>query len=880
MILRDCEVQINDNKLVEATFALQGLTCANCVHTINTVIVSGLPGVDVRSVRVALFPTPRLQLRFDENQISVNDIIAAIEECGFSAEQTSRSNNNKHATRFLNVEEAGHESAISLLMAIEGMLTAESMQTGPLIKITFDETLTGVRSIVNKLIERLGQNINVEDLTPYSISVAAAQKATADELKFWRNGTLFSLAFAIPTFLITMVFSRTSLALHSIAFVNVTWEEFLAWILTTPVQFGSGFVFFRDSFYNLRNGVLGMAFLISVGTSAAYFYSVFAVLYNAIKDPSPPERIKQVFEVSALLISFVYLGIYFEVLTKRRTSAAVSALLKLSPASATLLENVPSDGEIRFREKAISIALLQREDVVLVRPGEKIPADGIVISGESSCDESMLTGESIPVPKRKDDSVIGATINLDGIIRVLVTNAGESSVLSRILQLVEDAQMSNAPIQGFADWISGYFVRVVLAVAALTWIVWASLLFSGAIVRKDEGTPAVGPGGFAMLAAVSVLVIACPCALGLATPTAIMVGTGVGARNGILVKGGAAFEAAAHVLTIIFDKTGTLTVGKPSVTDFLIVGCDETPEIQRHLLSLAASAERNSEHPLANGIVEFAQSLGVAEEDLNEAINFRVVPGEGISCNVGPHRVSVGNRRALEREEVDLHDTTNAMLQDIEARGRTAVILSIDGKTEAVIGLLDPPKDDAEHTIASLKEIGIRVFMLTGDNKKTATVVARQIGIPEEHVFAEVLPNEKADVVAHLQETTKKAVAMVGDGVNDSPALARADVGIAVGAGADVAIEAADIVLINSKLIDVMIAIDLARKVFKRIKMNFFWALGYNSMGIPIAAGVLYPVTGVLLPPWAAAIAMALSSVSVVLSSLILNLYLPQPKQA
>mmetsp|Transcript_1416 Transcript_1416/g.1920 ORF Transcript_1416/g.1920 Transcript_1416/m.1920 type:complete len:676 (-) Transcript_1416:2228-4255(-) len=556
------------------------------------------------------------------------------------------------------------------------------------------------------------------------------------------------------------------------------------------------------------------------------------------------------------------------------------------------------DGTTRQEERKIPIALVQRGDILLVKPGEKVPTDGIVAVGTSTIDESMLTGESVPVHKEEGSKVIGATINLDGSLQIEVTHIGEDTALAQIVRLVEDAQTSKPPIQAFADKISSIFVPFVLSASLVTFVIWIVLLeldIADMGKYRDEG---LGNVSFALLFGISVLVIACPCALGLATPTAVMVGTGVGAKNGILIKGGEPLEAANGINAVVFDKTGTLTMGQPTVGDVLLLSAElqhigdmppsakdgSTTQVNQRVMQnvfyLAASAENGSEHPLAKGIMQKAKEYGIgnAEDDVRRlaaVADFSNEIGKGIKCTVDGMTVNIGNRKCIEANSISARPGTFDAMEFLENKGQTAVVLCVNGKTEAVIGLIDKAKDDAATTVHVLENIfKIKVYMLTGDNRTTARSIASSIGINPSRVIADVLPGEKADCIAKLQGDGLR-VAMIGDGVNDSPALAKADVGIAIGAGTDVAIESAQVVLMNSKLSDVIVTFDLSRTIFKRIRLNFLWALGYNTLGIPIAAGALFPLTKVVVPPYVAAFAMALSSISVVSSSLLLNLYKP-----
>jgi Cu+-exporting ATPase len=564
--------------------------------------------------------------------------------------------------------------------------------------------------------------------------------------------------------------------------------------------------------------------LIAVGTSAAYFFSVYSVLFNP--------GIGQYFEVSVILITLVLMGKLLEAIAKGKTSEAIKKLMQLEAKTATVIRN--------GKEMQIKVDEVVLGDIIIVKPGEKIPVDGIITEGNSSVDESMITGESIPVEKHKGDLVIGATINKHGSFKFKAEKIGANTTLSQIIKLIEEAQGKKAPIQRFADTISAYFVPIVILLAFITFVSWYLL---------GEGI------AFALITAVAVLVIACPCALGLATPTSIMVGTGKGAKLGILIKGGDALEVAGKIKYVIFDKTGTITKGKPEVTN--IIAEDEIK-----FLKLAASIEKSSEHPLAEAIVNKA----IQEKlKLTSCKDFKAIPGFGIVANLGKIRYSLGNSKFMTQQKINI-EKYKSKIQELEEQGKTVIILA-DRKVQGIIAVADTIKESSREAVQKLKNMKIFVYMITGDNERTAKAIAKQAGI--NHVFAEVLPEDKAKHVKSLQKKGK--VAMVGDGINDSVALAQADIGIAMGSGTDVAMEIGNIVLMKNDLLDVPKAIKLSKATMSKIKQGMFWALIYNILGIPVAAGLLYPFTGWLLSPIIAGGAMALSSVSVVTNALLLK---------
>ncbi|MEW5896819.1 MAG: heavy metal translocating P-type ATPase [Nanoarchaeota archaeon] len=642
-----------------------------------------------------------------------------------------------------------------------------------------------------------------------------------------RNLLIFSLVFSIPAFLIGMVLMWLG--------IEIPYQNYILLALAGPVQFIAGYGIYKSAFGALKNKTANMDTLIAIGTSAAFFYSTYVTFFDPMGE--------QYFEAAAVLISFVILGRYLEAIAKGKTSEAIKKLMNLSPKIATVIR--------RGKELKIKIDEVVAGDLVIVKPGEKIPVDGIIMEGESAVDESMLTGESMPVEKKKGDNVIGATINKHGSFKFKATKVGANTTLSQIIKLIEDAQGRKAPIQRFADKISAYFVPAVVLIALLSFVVWYF------IIGKEFS--------FALIIAVSVLVIACPCALGLATPTAIMVGTGKGAEKGILIKGGDALETAHRLSAVVFDKTGTLTQGKPEVTDIIP---SHNPITEEELLQLAASLEQSSEHPLAQAIVGKAKEKNLKLEAIK---NFKAIPGQGVEGTYKGKKIVVCKPEYIKknvRKNFSL-SSWDAKISELEENGKTVVVIAWNNEICGFLAIADTPRKDSVMAVKALQKNKIFVYMLTGDNKRTAQAIAKQLGI--NHVIAEVLPQDKAEKVKELQKQGRRKVAMVGDGINDAPALAQADIGIAIGSGTDVAMETGNIVLMNNNTFDVVRAIKLSRITIKKIKQNMFWALFYNSLGIPIAAGLLYPFTGWLLSPIIAGGAMALSSVSVVANTLLMK---------
>jgi Cu+-exporting ATPase len=682
-------------------------------------------------------------------------------------------------------------------------------------------------------VEYSGSQVSVQDMTAKvkQLGYAATPK---EEEKEAGNHRMLEIKRQRTKFFISAILSFPLLW----AMVgHFTWTSFI-WVpdlfmdpwfqlaLATPVQFWVGMPFYTGAYKALRNKSANMDVLVALGTSAAYFYSIYLTIeWFSAADHHMPGLY---FETSAILITLIILGKLFEALAKGRTSEAIKTLMSLQAKTA----NVVRDGN----EVTVPVEEVVAGDIVLVKPGEKIPVDGVVIDGLSSVDESMLTGESIPVEKKAGDGVTGATMNKNGSLRVEATKVGKETALAQIIKVVEEAQGSKAPIQRVADRISGIFVPIVVGIAIVTFVVWFF---------------AVNPGDFAdaLEKAIAVLVIACPCALGLATPTSIMAGSGRAAEFGILFKGGEHLETTHRIDVIILDKTGTITKGKPDLTDVVTEGWDEV-----EFLQLVGAAEKNSEHPLAEAIVKGIQEKGI---ELPASEQFEAIPGFGIRSVVNEKELLVGTRKLLSKYNI-VFDQALPTMEDKEASGKTAMLVAIDGIYAGMVAVADTVKETSQEAVSRLKQMGIQVVMITGDNQRTAEAIAKEVGI--DHVLAEILPEGKAEEVRKLQAQGKK-VAMVGDGINDAPALATADIGMAVGTGTDVAMEAADVTLMRGDLNSIPDAIYMSRKTMTNIKQNLFWALAYNSLGIPIAA------IG-LLAPWLAGAAMALSSVSVVINAL------------
>ena len=692
------------------------------------------------------------------------------------------------------------------------------------LNVSYDSSKIALNDIINA-IQKAGYGAQQKTLDEQ------AQKQNLATLKL-RKRFLFSLIFTVPLLYISMG-SMIGLPLPKFLSLEQNPLNFalIQLLLTLPVV-GVGYRFYSVGFKALFRRQPNMDSLIAIGTSSAFLYGVFSVIMIILGKHENAHNLY--FESAAVILTLITLGKYLETVSKGKTSEAIKKLMGLSPKQATIM--------VDEKEVVVDIDQVKVGQTIVVKPGERLPVDGIVTKGHTAIDESMLTGESIPVEKSKGDTVIGASINTSGRIEYQATKVGKDTVLAQIIRLVEEAQGSKAPIAKLADKISGIFVPVVMALAIISGLAWG-------IYEKDFV--------FALTIFISVLVIACPCALGLATPTAIMVGTGKGAELGILIKSAESLEIAHHIDTIVFDKTGTLTEGKPVVTNVIK---SERTQIN-DLLRLAGSIEQGSEHPLGKAIVNYVVSQNIPLAKIDE---FQAIPGQGVKGVVERTKVILGNQKLMEQFSIDTKDF-DEVVSEMQAKGQTPMFVAIDGHLEGVISVSDPLKQTTKEAINKLKALGLEVIMITGDNKKTALAIASEAGIAK--IKAEVLPDQKRKIVKSLQAEGRR-IAMVGDGINDAPSLAQADVGIAIGSGTDVAMESADIVLMKNDLLDVVAALELSHRTIKNIKQNLFWAFGYNVLGIPIAMGVLHLFGGPLLSPMIAAGAMSFSSVSVVLNAL------------
>lgn len=804
------------------TFPVLGMTCASCAARVEKRL-SKLEGVRAASVNLA---TEKATVTFDPQVVDVAALAEAVRSIGYDV-----------PTRRVRLAISGMTCA-NCAARIEKRLSKEPGVARASVNLATDsatvEFIPGATD-VSRLIEAIAALGYQARESEAGSAKDAVQEARDAELRAQTVRLILAASLSLPL-LIAMAAHTGPIDHPLLHFLNNGWVQLA---LATPVQFIAGWPFYVDSYHNLKNRSANMSVLVATGTTAAYGYSLASLFAG--------ERLGihgLYFETSAVLITLIILGKLLEARAKGRASEAIKRLLGLQPKTARVIR----EGQVMD----IPVDEVLVGDLVVVRPGERIPVDGRIVEGSSAVDESMLTGESLPVEKQVGDEVIGATLNTYGSFTFVATKVGKETTLAQIIRIVEEAQGSKAPIQRLADVVSGYFVPAVVAAALLTFAGW--LAWSGDITR-------------ALVNMTAVLVIACPCALGLATPTAVMVGTGLAAEHGILFKGGEHLEKAQSLTAIVLDKTGTITRGEPRLTDVR-----PAPGIEsRELLALAAAAESRSEHPLAAAIVDGAKARGLSGGDIAEPEGFAAIPGKGVRATVQGRAVLVGTRKFLEEEGVD----TAPLEEDwksLESEGKTVMAVAVDGRPAGLLAVADTVKPHAAEAIAALKARGLAVYMLTGDNARTAKAIARQVGIDEDHVLAEVLPEEKAAAVSRLKKEGH-VVGMVGDGINDAPALAVSDLGFAMGSGTDIAMEAAGVALMKGDLRDLAAAIELSEATMRKIRQNLFWALIYNSLGIPLAAlGYLSPIL--------AGLAMALSSVSVVTNSTLLKRFRPASSAA
>ncbi|WP_053954824.1 heavy metal translocating P-type ATPase [Inediibacterium massiliense] len=807
---------------------IEGMSCAACAKASERA-VKKLDGVKEVNVN---FATEKMSLEYDEEKLNIENIKESIKKAGYEAKEE---NTNKEVV--ISIEgmtcAACARAADRAINKLGGIASSNVNIATNKANVIYDPSQVKL-SDIKEAIKKAGY-------TPLDIERDQTQEQDKkeEEIENLKKRFMISAIFAIPLLYIAMG-PMIGLYLPEIIHpmknpLNFSMSQIL---LVVPILI-YGYKFYTVGFSAIFRKSPNMDSLVAMGTGAAVLYGFYATYKILNGEVMYAHHLY--FESAGVIIALISLGKYLESVSKGKTSEAIKKLMGLAPKNAVIIRD----------EKEIEIPIEEVEvgDIVLVKPGGKIPVDGEVVDGNTFIDESMLTGESIPVEKKKGDKVVGGSINKQGMIYFKATKVGEDTALSQIIKLVEDAQGSKAPIAKLADIVASYFVPVVFCIAVLSSLIWY-------VTGKDPV--------FCLTIFISVLVIACPCALGLATPTAIMVGTGKGAENGVLIKGGEALESSHKIQTIVFDKTGTITQGRPEVTD--VISFTDIDEVE--ILKLSASAEKGSEHPLGEAIVRKAENEGI---DILKLDDFLAIAGHGIQVKIENKNILLGNSKLMKQKNIEIEKANDISIK-LADEGKTPMYMAVDDEFVAIIAVADVVKESSKKAIKKLHEMGIEVAMITGDNQRTANAIAKQVGI--DRVYAEVLPEDKANEVKKIQNEGR-VVAMVGDGINDAPALAQADVGIAIGSGTDVAIESADIVLMRSDLIDVSTAIQLSKSTIRNIKQNLFWAFAYNTAGIPLAAGVFYALGGPLLNPMFAGAAMSLSSVSVVTNALRLRKFKP-----
>jgi len=827
------------------TLGIEGMHCASCAQNIENGLCK-LDGVNKASVNFAI---EKATVEYDPSKTELKNIEKAIVDVGYGVVKDTinlKISGMHCASCAQNIEKALNKLSGVSSASVNFPMESATVQYYP-DDVSIDEIKRVVKGLGYEATEKMDKEF-AED---------RERSARESEIKKQKINLIIAVALSIP---ITLISFRSTFS----SFYVATGLEFipdyetnknilyLLFILATIIMIGPGRQFFVGTYKGLKHGVTDMNLLIATGTGAAYTVSVAATFFNL-----GPGYEEVYYDTAGLLISFIVLGRYLEAITKGKTSEAIRKLIGLQAKTARVIR----DG----KEIEIPVEEVQVKDLVVVRPGEKLPVDGIVQEGHSSVDESMITGESIPVEKSYGDEVIGATINKTGLLKFEATRVGKDTALAQIIKLVENAQTSKAPIQRIADVVAGHFILAVHVVALMAFFFWFFVGFQVFDVPSIFGN--TSPFLFSLLISITVLVISCPCAVGLATPTAIMVGTGKGAENGILIKGGEALERAQKLNTIVFDKTGTLTKGSPSLTDVADcrmqnAECGINPQ-SNEVLQFAAIAEKGSEHPLGEAIVRGAIDKGLKVFD---AESFKAIPGHGVQAKYNGNHILLGTRKLMKDNDIKIQHLEERM-KYLENEGKTAMIVAVNQKAIGIIAVADTLKEHSKEAVNELHKLGLQVIMLTGDNERTAKAIARQVGI--DRVLAEVLPEDKAKEIKKLQKEGR-IVAMVGDGINDAPALTQADIGIALGSGTDIAMEAGQIVLIKDDVRDVVSSIKLSKRTMRKIKQNLFWAFAYNSAGIPVGAGILYPT---LISPALAAAFMAMSSVSVTLNTLLLKRY-------
>ncbi|KAG0204606.1 hypothetical protein BGX28_003512 [Mortierella sp. GBA30] len=863
----------SDESIKTAQISIQGMTCASCVASIERSL-KDTPGLV--SIKVALL-AEKATIEYVDGVITPRDVADKIDDIGFEAAPIIERREDTVDLQVYGMTCASCVNSIEgELRKMPGIISASVSLTLQAAKVEYDNQVLGVRDIVER-IEDMGFDAL---LAERSHNAQLESLGRTKEIAEWRKALITSFTFAFPVFIISMILPMFAWgrAIYNIPIIlNLVLGDILAFLLTIPVQFGVGRRFMVSAYKSVRHGVATMDVLVSLGTVSAFTFSTFSMIYSVFDQQ---HEASVFFDTSSMLITFVTFGRYLENMAKGQTSDALSKLMCLTPPTCTIYVLDPKTGE-RISEKQIPSELVQKGDLIKIVPGDKIPTDGIVVSGQSTVDESMVTGEAEPINKTVGSTVIGGTVNGLGTFDMEAVRIGSETALAQIVQLVEDAQTSKAPIQAYADMIAGYFVPVVIFMALLTFVVWMVVSHT-VLTEKLPGMFSKEPSKFVacLKLCISVIVVACPCALGLSTPTAVMVGTGVGAQHGILIKSGSALEKAHKVTKVVFDKTGTLTVGKLIVANWSLkapvsamTGSSSLSSLtEEDFFSIVGAAESSSEHPLGRAIGAHAKEQLKVSSFSATVTNFSASTGQGIECTVTlpslkEYRVVIGNKSWLSDRHVSLPEDLSADQMKQERVGRTTVLVALNSVFVGFISLSDMIKPEAARTVARLQQMGIQVAMVTGDQPLVAQVIAADCGIQEVH--AGVSPSGKTTIVSTLQGQGH-CVAMIGDGINDSPALAQSDLGIALVSGTDIAMEAADMVLMRGDLTDVVAAVDLCRTIFKRIRMNFAWACIYNVLGVPFAMGVFLP-WGYHIHPMLAGLMMAFSSVSVVCSSLMLK---------
>jgi len=807
---------MSEKKSKKTELKISGMTCATCANNVEKCLLN-LDGVSKANINLA---SETANVEFNPEKVKLADFEKAITNAGYGLLSDNiiiKVGGMTCANCVKTIEKA--------LKKVDGIIDAKVNLGNEKAYVTYNSNIATL-SDIKRAIESAGYKyLGIEgEIKEDSEKIEREKKLRNKRQKF-----ILGFIVGIPL----MILSYFPSFLPSLM-------PYLMLVISTPIFIYISFPIFRAAINALKNKTLNMDVMYSMGIGVAFISSVLGTFDWILSKEF------MFYDTAILLATFLTLGRYLEAKAKGKTSEAIKKLIGLQPKTAIVIRD-NNESEIPIEDVLIN-------DIILVKPGSKIPVDGEVTEGESFVDESMITGEPIPNLKKIGDIIIGGTINKNSVIKFRATKIGKDTMLAQIIKLVEEAQGSKPPIQSIADKAVSYFIPLVLAVALIAFILWY-IIFNSSLL-------------FSLSTLISVLVIACPCALGLATPTAVTVGIGRGAELGILIKNGEVLEISEKINTVIFDKTGTLTKGKPELTDIISLKIDE-----KELLKLTASVEKNSQHPIAEAIVKYAQEKDMAVEKCE---NFNTLEGKGVVAKIADNEVLIGSVKYFSEKNISIESDTNDKISNLENEGKTVILVAINNQLNGILAIADTLKDSSKEAIQELKKMNIKVVMITGDNKSTANAVARQIGI--ENVLSEVLPQDKANEVKKLQESGE-VVAFVGDGINDAPALAQANLGIAIGSGTDVAIESGEVVLIKNDLLDVISAIQLSRKVMTRIKQNLFWAFAYNTALIPIAAGILYPFFGITLKPELAGLAMAMSSVTVVTLSLMLKKYIPHVKR-